>query len=117
MTQPLHTFDNVNSEGGGMITITSADQLDGLIKSSAKLIAMFSAPWCGPCRAVKPMVENIARTPGNTNVYAYVNIEEFEDEGGKYKSFVNALPTFFVYKDGLISDNFKGVQIEKLRQL
>jgi len=100
----------------GLQTVVHSDTLDSMVTSSNKLVVMFSAPWCGPCKMIKPKVEQMASVQSSDHTqFAYVNVEEFEDTNNKYKRFVQGLPTFFVYKDGLINDSFTGANLARLQ--
>lgn len=98
----------------GLNSVTDSDTLDSFIQLNKTVVVMFSAPWCGPCKAIKPTVEKMAKESGSTT-FVYVNVEDFKDEKNKYKRFVQALPTFFIYRQGLINDKFSGANIQKLQ--
>ena len=90
-----------------MLEIKSSSDLDSKIGSTDKLVVMFSAPWCGPCKAIKPALE---RLTSEVNICC-VNVEDFHDPTNKYIKYVQSLPTFLAYKNGLIFNFFSGANL------
>ena len=77
---------------------------------------MFSAPWCGPCRAIRPLVDQMA----NDNIgiqFVYVNTDEFEDKEKVFIGKINGVPTFHSYRDGKLQGTVVGGDGAKLREL
>lgn len=66
------------------------------IKSGVVLVD-FYADWCGPCKMVGPIIEEIASERGSTK-FIKVNVDEFEDLSKEYG--VMSIPTIIVFKDG-----------------
>ena len=57
----------------------------------------FWAPWCGPCRAMAPVLESVSEQMPEIN-FAKVNVEEHQNIGRKYE--ISSIPCFIVFKDG-----------------
>jgi thioredoxin 1 len=73
-------------------------------------IKKFEAPWCGPCKALKPILENVSNKFGNTVNFSYINIDEQFEVAQKYH--VRSVPTVVIEKDGVEVNRFVGVQSE-----
>ena len=72
----------------------------------------FWAPWCGPCRALTPIVEELAKELGDKATVAKVNVD---DESALAQQFnVMSIPAIFVMKDGAVVDQFVGVQTKQV---
>ena len=57
----------------------------------------FWAPWCGPCRAMAPVLESVAEQMPNIK-FAKLNVEEHQNIGRKYR--ISSIPCFIVFKEG-----------------
>lgn len=82
---------------------------EGFDKAIAQGLAMvdFWAPWCGPCRMVGPIVEEIAQERTDIKV-AKVNVDEQPELAGRFG--VMAIPTLVVMKDGRITSQAAGAR-------
>jgi len=68
----------------------------------------FWAPWCGPCRALAPVLDELATDLGSKAVIAKVNCDE---EAGLAQKFgIRSIPALFVLKDGQVTKQFVGVK-------
>ena len=93
-----------------VIHINSDNFYDEVIKSEQEVLLDFWAPWCGPCRMVAPMLDEIARERPDIKV-GKINIDE-EYELAKEFS-VYSIPTLMVMKDGQILSQSVGARPKK----
>ncbi|MFL2912994.1 MAG: thioredoxin [Opitutales bacterium] len=68
----------------------------------------FWAPWCGPCLALAPILEEIANDLGDSVGIYKVNVDENTDLAQEHG--VNSIPTILVYKNGTLSETVVGVK-------
>lgn len=68
----------------------------------------FFAEWCGPCRMIAPIIEDLAREMQGEATIAKVDIEVAQQVAGKYG--VNSIPTLIVFKNGQEVKRFVGVR-------
>tara|TARA_B100001564_G_C20628803_1_gene666031 strand:- start:441 stop:704 length:264 start_codon:yes stop_codon:yes gene_type:complete len=73
-------------------------------------VKKFEADWCGPCKALKPILENVSIKFGNTVNFSYINIDEQFEVAQKYH--VRSVPTVIIEKNGVEVNRFVGVQSE-----
>ena len=73
-------------------------------------VKKFEADWCGPCKALKPILENVVNKFGNTVNFSYINIDEQFEVAQKYH--VRSVPTVIIEKNGIEVNRFVGVQSE-----
>ncbi len=91
-----------------VINITSQNFEEEVTKSSVPVLIDFWAPWCGPCKMMAPVVEEIAKEVGETAKVGKVNIDE---EPNLASSFgVMSIPTFVVVRGGKVVGQTVGVQ-------
>lgn len=80
-----------------VITITKDNFEAEVTKSDKPVLLDFWAEWCGPCRMIAPMVEEIAGETPNAKV-GKINVDEQPELAAKFK--VMSIPTLVVLKDG-----------------
>lgn len=97
-------------------TITSENFEQEVLKSSVPVLVDFWAEWCGPCRMVAPMLEEIARTYEGKIKVGKVNVDEQGELAGKFG--IVSIPTLILFKDGKVVQQKVGAlprtQIESL---
>lgn len=72
-------------------------------------VKKFEASWCGPCRALKPIFENVASKYNDVN-FSYVDVDEQFELASKYG--IRSVPTVVIEKNGKEVQRFSGVQSE-----
>ena len=86
--------------------ITTAE-FDGIISASDKPVLVdFWASWCGPCRALSPIVDQIAEEKADSLVVYKCNVD---DEGSRAQRFgIMSIPTLILFKDGQVAHTMVG---------
>ncbi len=68
----------------------------------------FWAEWCGPCKMLGPILDEIAEEVVGKAVISKINVDDAQDIAGKYK--VRSIPAIFIFKDGELVNQLIGLQ-------
>jgi thioredoxin 1 len=79
---------------------------EALMAAEGVLMVDFWAAWCGPCRAISPILEDLARSSNGTVTLAKVNVDENPGLAARYG--IRSIPTILFVKDGKVRDQLVG---------
>lgn len=79
-----------------------------VIETPGVALVDFWAPWCGPCKMLGPIIEEVAGEMGDKALVGKVNVDENPIVSGRYK--IMSIPSVLIFKDGKIVDQLVGVQ-------
>jgi len=89
------------------VTQVSDASFEGdILKSDVPVLVDFWAPWCGPCRSVAPIVEDLASQYAGKLKVAKVNVDESTEVAMRYQ--ITSIPTFILFKNGQVADRALG---------
>jgi thioredoxin 1 len=90
------------------ITELDSSNFDSTVNGgSAPVIVDFWAPWCGPCKAIAPILEELADELGDAVKICKVNVDNNSEVASKYE--IRAIPTILIFKDGAVADTVVGL--------
>ncbi len=99
-------MDNSNA-----VTINESNFDDEVIKSSQPVLVDFWAEWCGPCKMIAPLLDEIAQEKSGSVKVAKVNVDENQSLSARYN--IRAIPTLLLFKGGELRDQITGMTSKK----
>lgn len=95
-----------------MTTVVSDKDFDAeVINSKEPVLVDFYATWCGPCKAMAPALDLVAKEYAGKVKVVKVDVDQSPETTQKYK--IQAMPTLMIFKDGKVADTQVGALVQK----
>ena len=98
-------------ENSAVITLNESNFDRELTQDDKPMIVDFWAEWCGPCKMIAPLLDEIAREKAGSVKVAKVNVDENQSLSFKYN--IRAIPALLFFKGGQLRDQVIGVSSKK----
>lgn len=95
--------------------VTDAAFQTEVLDSKVPVLVTFTAPWCGPCRAIFPALESLARSHAGKLKVIQLNVDESQEVAQRYR--VMSMPTIIAFRDGQASGQVIGAYKDKVLAL
>ncbi len=92
--------------GQGILEVTDANFDQEVLKSEQPVLVDFWAVWCGPCKAIGPIVESVASAYAGKLKVAKVNVDQNGATPSRYG--IRGIPTLLFFKGGKVADQIVG---------
>ena len=92
---------------GAVLNVTNAGFESDVINAEQPTLVDFWAEWCGPCKALAPVLDEVADAYAGKLTVAKVNIDENAEIAQKYA--VRAIPTLILFKNGEVAAQLTGM--------
>ena len=94
--------------GHAPLTLNQANFDSMVLQSKVPVLVDFWAEWCGPCRMISPLLEQIATDHAGKVLVGKVNVDQEQALASQYG--IQSIPAFFIFKNGQVAEQFVGAQ-------
>ena len=93
--------------GANVLELTDSNFQSEVLDSQQPVLVDFWAPWCGPCRKIAPMIDELASEYAGAVRVGKVNIDDNQESAMSYG--IEAIPTLILFKGGQPQQRFQGI--------
>src|SRR4028119_502093 len=90
-----------------VITVSDSNFETDVVQSPVPVLVDFWAPWCGPCKMIAPILDEIAEEKAGAVKVAKVDVDNNQGLAGRFS--VRAIPTLLLFKDGNVREQIVGM--------
>jgi thioredoxin 1 len=90
-----------------VVTITDSNFDQEVLKSSSPVLVDFWAEWCGPCKMIAPILDELADEQAGKLKVAKVNVDQSPQVAGRFQ--IRSIPTLLFFKNGEVKDQVVGM--------
>ncbi len=98
-------------ENAATVTLTEANFETEVTKSTQPVLVDFWAEWCGPCKMIAPILDEIAKEKAGVVKVAKVNVDDNQSLSVRFN--IRAIPSLLLFKDGEVRDQVTGMTSKK----
>ena len=104
--QPLRISSNGKPDSGKPSTVTDATFPSEVLNAPGVVLLDCWAPWCGPCRIIGPIMEQLAAESNGRYRIAKLNVDDNPRTATQFQ--IQSIPTMLIFKDGKLIDRLVG---------
>ncbi len=97
-----------------IITVTDSNWETEVLQASQPVLVDFWAEWCGPCKAIAPVLDQLAEEWADKALIAKVNVDEHPSLASQFS--VRSIPTLLVMKEGQVAEQMVGAMSKSALQ-
>ena len=98
-----------------VVELTETSFQPEVLESTTPVLVDFWAPWCGPCRRVAPLVDQLAQEYAGRAKFVKIDVDQSQQLAGSYG--IHSIPTLMLFKNGEVVDRFVGIPpISKIQE-
>ncbi|MHB8523427.1 MAG: thioredoxin [Limisphaerales bacterium] len=94
-----------------IVTLTAENFAEDVLNSHTPVLVDFWAEWCGPCKMIGPIIDELASEYDGRARFGKVNIDEHQDLATKYG--IRAIPTLLIFKGGEVVEQVVGLRSKR----
>ena len=94
-----------------IVTLTQENFAKEVLQATTPVLVDFWAEWCGPCKMIAPILDELAQEYDGKVRIGKVNIDEHQALAGQYN--VRAIPTLLLFKQGQVADQIVGLRSKR----